>query len=198
MLVTGTPALPISISEARYEAELAPSSEPPPGHPEDSERVQGDQLVRAAPTPVDDLGLPGAARRAPPASPRLPAAVRPPEAEQVGESVVHALVVELAEAAEHEQRLQDVVMPVRRVVERQPAALDHLAGAERAKESMAEEELRRPPGCLLGPSGTGGAGVFVEPPDRQQRLVERRAAAARLPVTVPAAVWPLPLDERAG
>src|SRR5439155_1407900 len=91
MLVTGTPALPISISERRYEAELAPSSEPPPGHPEDSERVQGDQLVRAAPTPVDDLGLPGAGRRAPPASPRLPAAVRPPAAEQVGESVVHAL-----------------------------------------------------------------------------------------------------------
>ena len=40
--------------------------------------------------------------------------------------------------------------------------------------------------------------VLVQAPHRRQRLVERGAPAARLLVAVPAAVRPLPLDERLG
>ena len=42
----------------------------------------------------------------------------------------------------------------------------------------------------------GGDPVLVQPPHRRQRLVERGAVARRVLVAVPAAVRPLPLDER--
>ena len=44
----------------------------------------------------------------------------------------------------------------------------------------------------------GGEPVLVQPPHRRQRLVERGAVARRVLVAVPAAVRPLPLDERLG
>ena len=61
---------------------------------------------------------------------------------------------------------------------------------------MLEQELRRALGCLLRRRLSGRDPVLVQPPHRRQRLVERGAVARRLLVAVPAAVRPLPLDER--
>src|SRR5512133_1771188 len=60
-----------------------------------------------------------------------------------------------------------------------------------------EEELRRPLGCLARPPGTSRARVLVQPPHGRERFVEGRAPPASAVVAVPAAVRPLPLDERA-
>ena len=61
---------------------------------------------------------------------------------------------------------------------------------------MVEQELRRALGGVLRRRLAGGDPVLVQAPHRRQRLVERGAVAGGLLVAVPAAVRPLPLDER--
>ena len=70
------------------------------------------------------------------------------------------------------------------------------AGRKRPEQPVLEQELRGAGGGLPRLGLSGRDPVLVQAPHRRQRLVERGAVTRRLLVAVPAAVRPLPLDER--
>ena len=102
----------------------------------------------------------------------MPAAVCPLEADEEVERVGGTRIVELAHARQDEQRLRDLVVPVRRVVRDEPTVVDRLAGLERAEEVVLEEELSRAIRALPGQFVAGRGPVLVQPPHRRKRLVE--------------------------
>src|SRR5918996_1642222 len=116
------------------------------GGAEHAERMQGQQLVRPG-APVDNLDVAALrARRLPPAAAGTPAAVREPSLLEQVDTVSCARVVREPHAGEHDQRLEEVVVPVRRRVRRHERLTDRLTADERPEESVLEEELGGAPG----------------------------------------------------
>ena len=133
--------------------------------------------------------------RSPPAPSRAPAAVREAPLLDERDPVGCARVPGQSHPGEHDEGLHCVVVPERRVVQRDERRMDRLPGRERPEEPVLEEELGRARGRLLRRRLTGRNPILVEPPHRWQGLVERGAVTRGLLVAVPPAVRPLPLDE---
>ena len=132
---------------------------------------------------------------------RPPARHRPSGSAQVleeGDRVAGAAIARPAHPRQHDERLQDVVVPERRVAQRRERRVDRLAVRELPEEAVLEEELRGSVGSAFRVAISRRGRVLVEAPHGRQRLVERRASPRRLLVAVPAAVGPLPLDQRLG
>src|SRR4051812_15476354 len=89
-------------------------------------------------------------------------------------------------------------MPVRRIARLKPPLVDHLTGAQAAEQPVLQEELPSPYGGRPGRGVTRGQPVLVEAPSSYMCLVERRAAAGRCRVAVPATIGPLPLHKGFG
>ncbi len=114
---------------------------------DDAQRVEGDHLV-GDPAPVERLdAAPGRPRRAPPASTRAPAAINAPA---VGDEVAggaHAAIGRVAGPGEDEERLQDVVVPVRREVQLGDGRRQQPARPPGEDDLVGEEQLGSPLGA---------------------------------------------------
>src|SRR5512132_3236041 len=168
-------------------------------NPQYPQRVEGDHLVGSGPAPVDDLDRAAwRAGRLPPVATGPPAAVRAPAALQNGEGVRTAWVTGTPQPREHEQALEDVVVPVRGIVQGQPIPADDRPGTQRTKQPVLQEQLGGTQGRRTRIGLPGRAPVLEQSPRRGERLVEGRASPVRPGVAVPTAIRPLPPHQRLG
>src|SRR3990170_536435 len=124
----------------------------PPRRLQNPQRVQGDHRARAPAAPVHDLDVRGPLPRGRPVEALCaPSAVGGPLTLHDVERLPHARASQREDEGEDPQRLEDVVVPVQRVVELEPLWVDHLARLLRAEQTVTEEELRRPLRGLQGP-----------------------------------------------
>lgn len=86
--------------------------------------------------------------------------------------------------------MEDVVVPVRRVVQRDPGAVDHLAPSV-AEQAPVEQQLGRPRGGLSRVGVAGGDRVYSCSATSASATRGRRVPRPRAHVAVPAAVGPL-------
>jgi hypothetical protein len=70
---------------------------------------------------------------------------------QLVEGVGGARVAHPPNPGQHEERLQDVVVPVRRITRLEPGRVDDLSGTQAAKQPVLEEQLG---GAIRGGSGS--------------------------------------------
>src|SRR5262249_168188 len=92
------------------------------------------------PQPTASTFEPGEPGRPPPAAGRVPAPVGAPVLLDDVEGVGAARLGQPPEAAEHDERLQHVVVPERRPAQLQPLRVDRLAGA-RAVHVVGQKQL---------------------------------------------------------
>jgi hypothetical protein len=88
------------------------------------------------------------------------------------QSLVEPRIGQRSPSRQNQQRLQDVVMPVQRVVELKPHRVDDLARPVGAEQTMTQEEIGGAIGGLAAFDIAAGAMVFDQSPQRRQALVE--------------------------
>lgn len=86
-------------------------------------------------------------------------------------------------------------MPIAGEMQLEKCPIDDGAVRAAAEQPTSEEQLGSTKGPLASIGISGGAGIDVQCPQRDKALPERRHAAARSPIAVPAAVGPLGTEQ---
>jgi len=106
---------------------------------QDRERAKGDQLVAGiVDPPVHGLGRSWTPGRPPPSRAGVPATVRLSSTLDERDGLGASGIIGQPEPMEDDERLEDVVVPVRRPVERHPLGVDRLAGSQGGEDPMVE------------------------------------------------------------
>src|SRR5690606_10585193 len=132
------------------------------GRLENPQGVEGHHLARTGAAPVDHLGWStGAFRAAPPVAAGLPPAIRLAALLQDVEGVGAAWIAGVPKPGQDDQPLQDVVVPVRRIAQRQPAPVDHIVACGRTEDAVGQEQLGRTLERRPSPVRSRGSPVLV-------------------------------------
>ena len=118
------------------------------------------------------------------------------ETSPVGPDITGPGIAEPIDRTEQPQTLEYVVVPVRRVVQLRPRRVDRLSGAVSPKQPVLQQQLGGPVGRGESSRVAGLGGIGGEADRRGHGLVKGRSVSVGVPVAVPAAVRPLPRDQR--